>query len=116
MNEMERFSLFKSECEKWIDKLMMHDYLFDFVVVDDLEDACAAMSYNILAHHAYVQLDSEEDDEERIKDSALHEVIEALLMPMKLQAINSADTMSPEVQRETHAVIHRLMKILRGER
>ena len=113
MNEEEAFALFKTESEFWIEQLMMEDYMFDFVVVDDLEDACAGMSYNLLAHHAYMQLSADTEDEQEVRDSALHETLEALLMPMKLQAINNGDCSHPDVQRETHAVIHRLTKILR---
>lgn len=114
MDEIERFKLFKSDCQFWIDQLYMNDYRFDFALMDDMPDDCAACSYVLPAHHAYMQLSEDENDPEQIKDASLHEVLEALLMPMKLQSINTGDVFHHDVQRETHAVIHRLMKILRG--
>lgn len=115
MNDLERFRIFEEDCKFWIENLMMEDYRFDIVLVDDVEEI-AAMSYVLPAHHAFLQLASDVDDVEEIRDAAIHEVLEALLMPMKLQCVNSCDVFCPTVQRETHAIIHRLTKILRGER
>ena len=115
MNDIERFKIFEDDCKFWIENLMMEDYRFDIVLVDDVEEI-AAMSYVFPAHHGFLQLASDVDDVDEIQDAALHEVLEALLMPMKLQCVNEGDVFCYTVQRETHAVIHRLSKILRGER
>ena len=114
MTEQERYKLFVDCCKHWIDKLSMHDVEFFFLMVDDLESACAAATYKLDAHHAFMQLSSDEDDPEMIRDAALHEVLEVFLMPMKIQAINQEDVFHPYVQRETHAVIHILERVLHG--
>ena len=113
MDDKTKFEIFKDACQFWIKKLFMEDYCYDFVLVDDLESACAGASYVLPAHHAYMQLADDEDDPDTIRAAALHEVLEILLMPMKLQAINTGDVEHYSVQRETHAVINRLERMLR---
>ena len=112
MTESERYQLFKDCCQHWIDRLSMHDIEFDYCMVDDLETAAAAATYQFDAHHAFLQLAADETDPDTIRAAALHEVLEVFLMPVKLQAINMKDAYHPFVQRETHAVIHILERIL----
>jgi len=112
MNDKQKYKIFVDACKYWIDKFNLNHIEFNFVIVDDAPDRIAAATYQYDAHNAYIELSSEVNDRDEIIKAALHEVLEVLLMPMKLQAINLADAFHPYVQHETHAVIHILESIL----
>jgi len=117
MDEKELFSLFIKECGFWVKIFNLEDVDIIYLLTDDLdEDEIAATQYRYDSHQAIIMLSSEVDDVDTIERAALHEILELLLMPVKIQAINMGDAYHPYVQHETHAVIYRIEKLFKEKK
>lgn len=81
MTKAQEFTLFKKECRKWIKKLELSEWRFDFRI-EDYEDKYRAMVYRNLEGHV-ISVDYNPYIEgmtaKIIKQTAKHEMIHSLL-------------------------------------
>ena len=117
----QHFEIFRKECLSWIDKLGLKDFRIDIEhrSVDWLDDAYAGSSVNAEARMATILLTLDwvdcEVTEAQLRKSALHEVCEIMLHPLK----NLAETRfirHEEVGEAVHVVIRRLENAFTGPR
>ena len=110
------FELFKSECQKWIKKFELSDWNIKFLMepMDNTYGMCKA---NYGASNVIIKIASNFPSgynlskREKIKETALHECLELLLMPVEVLA---GDRGWDEVEftHQTHRIINKLMNIL----
>jgi len=113
------FELFKAECSKWIEKFNLNDN--DIVFSHkNIGPNLGQMVYNYKARRCEISLCLSFDGmdngtnfskEKQIKETAFHEVAELLLA--RITALTYARFIDgDEIEAETHAVIHRIQRIL----
>lgn len=115
------FEFFKSECRKWIQVLGLDDWQVGFIFGTVGDDSIAQVAANYCARKAHVYFatslqDCNEALEPRnaarlIRGAARHEMLELMLMPMQVMAKNRKWD-GDAYESETHAVIHRLEKLM----
>lgn len=108
------FLLFKKECQKWIDKLGMKDYEFNF------EFGCADGSYAQFIH-SYTprkatikftkKMTTVISKYNQIKKTAFHEVFEIMLCRLETKA-QSRDE-GEEIESERHRIVYSVWNMLR---
>ena len=108
------FKLFKKECEKWLKRLGLSDWdvHFEFITVE----SAASCRANYMQMNADIMMATEFsnlliDKTEYIKQIALHECLELLLMPMNMLAGDRTFN-EEESDHQRHRVINTLIKIL----
>lgn len=110
------FALFKKECEKWIDKLGLYDWNIKFEMLD-MKNKAGRCTANYVSGNVVLKLGSDFIDgnlvgkNDYIKETALHEILELLLMPMSILAGDRTYD-EGEFDHQTHRVINSLMRIL----
>ena len=110
------FELFKKEVRKWVEKYGLND---NEIILDHRKmESLGYVSYNYIARLAHISLSKELINIEegfnktkRIKEVAFHEATELLLIRMHHLA-SSRYIDADELDAETHAVIHRLQRLL----
>ena len=109
------FALFKRECRAWIEKFGLADW--DILWAHEKDDpgilANCRTDYNRQATISLnaVWQETQPTDVE-IKLTAKHEAMELLLAPLLILA-NARFIDRDSVPRETHAIINRLMRVLK---
>lgn len=110
------FETFKKECNKWINKLGLHewDVKYQFVDMNGSDGRCytsyIASSATIALSPSFSNLLI--DKKTHIEGTALHEVLEMMLSPLTaLVGERSYD--EAETEHQTHRIIQRLMKFLK---
>lgn len=113
------FEEFKSTARKWVDTLSLHDWEIDFQFTD-AEGNIAQCRVNREGRRVTLVLSdrwyNEEPTEERIREAALHEVLELLLDDLWFvfgHEIDEDARKCAEMTRASHAVIHRLQRVLK---
>ena len=111
-----QFSLFKSECRKWIKRFELSGWEIDFYL-KDIEDNQAQVFRNYIACTIKVNFSTEvtknpdESWSKLIKDTAKHEMIHALIGNLALLAISRYVT-SDEVEKAEEELTTKLEKII----
>lgn len=113
------FELFKSECQKWIDRFGLTEWTVHFKF-NSLSDRYirARTNYDINAGSAAITLnrDSENDPTKvyygtSLADTAKHEVLHLLFAKLSSKA-TSRYLNDGELEEAEHAILMRLMKVL----
>jgi len=111
------FNLFKSECQKWIERLglISWDIYYEFI---DMEDTYGTLSSNYTGRLATIRLSKTfpKPYENRplkfeIKRTALHECLELLLSPLN-ELASDRNFSEDDYEKERHSVIRTLENIL----
>ncbi len=109
------FKLFKDECRKWFKRFGLNDWnvRFDFTEMGESAGRCRA---NYMHMNATIMMATELSDllidkTEYIKQIALHECLELLLMPINMLAGDRTFN-EEEMDHQRHRVINTLMSIL----
>ncbi len=110
------FRLFKHECEKWISRFELHEWevCYDW---KDLPSGMVAEYYpNYKGRFVVFALSKEIEPYDRtleaeIKETAFHEICELMLVPLRSQIVWRGYD-EAEMESATHAVIHRLYRLL----
>ena len=111
------FETFKKECQKWVNKLGLHDWdiKYQFVEMKRVSGRCLA---NYVASTATIALNPDfvnadlTDKNTHIKSTALHEILELVLFPITV-LVSERSYDEGEVEHQTHRIIQRLMKFLK---
>lgn len=114
----EEFRLFRDEAQRWVDLFQLRNIRWQ-VELGDTGDAYGTCHYGYACRTAFVTLtDSNLPDEGRealIKETALHEVLEAgLLGTLLLFAGDNRGISDETIEAEAHSVIYRLTNVLKG--
>ena len=114
------FEFFKQECETWLDLFSLGDIQVLYEITELPEFNYAEVQYDVEGSNAVIRLAKvlpnvgDLGQEFNLKDTALHEVLELLLMPLRVQA-EKAELLvhgpSPgQIASETHKIIFRIMR------
>ena len=108
------FELFKRECNRWIDRLGLHDWEFTFLHIKLDSGANADCTSYAVDKMMTIRLSKtielqDRNKREQIKNSAQHEVLHALLEDIYHQAIDRGFCHNDYLMAE-HVLIHRLQK------
>ena len=109
------FKLYCKTCTFWLEKFGLYDWDIDFCHTD-WDDGCASScTYNAEAGHAWLNLNVDwlegPVNDEELKKTALHEVLELLLARYRDIATKRFTTMEA-LTTENHVVIQRLIHVL----
>jgi hypothetical protein len=110
-----QFQLFKQECEKWIDKLELHNWSVHYQHCPLRHSAQTTSDY--LGMVATIGLNTEWDNgvrqlnDEEIAKSAKHEIIHLLLAKLDILA-SSRFISSNELDHAEHEIVRKLEHIL----
>ena len=116
------FELFKSECQKWINRFELNNWTIRYswrdLELDGLDGASNSGAWNYIA---YLTLDTEIDDENigdrdmiiEIKEAAKHEVIHLLIKRLKLKAIYRYIKDENEIVEAEEELVRKLEKIIK---
>ena len=113
----EHFILFKTFFEEWADLFSLGDWDIDFIHEDDPErpSALSTTEANISQHQVTIRFAKEWPkafvNKDQIKRIALHEVIEVVLMELRVIA-EARYIGTGEVDRACHVVIQRVSNLL----
>lgn len=116
--EEEHFNYFQAYAGGLLEQLGIGDWDISFIF-EESGDNLATCQTNWRARYAVLTLNKvwmQEPTEDKIKETAYHEVLELLLDDIDyVYAVESlsGDDKSDAVARARHAVIHRLMRVLK---
>ena len=105
------FELFKRECQKWIDKLSLHDWEIRFYH-NDIDDDANETSYFVPKISVIVfseQIETYPTKSKAIKSLASEEILHVLLSDLATMANNRVFVQDMYSSAE-HCVVHRLQK------
>jgi len=114
------FKIFKTECEKWLNRVGLKNWCVRYYHQDDGDDGTlASTSYHYGSRVANIYLnrtwnDSIEVSNYELKQSAFHEVCEILLYPLRYLS-ESRFLAHGDIDTEVHNVIRVLESVLWGK-
>ncbi len=109
------FRLFKHECEKWVNRFELHEWTVSYEW-KPLQGADAEYNASYQGRCVVIALSKEIEPfektmEDEIREVAFHEICELMLYPLRSQIVwRNFD--AGEMESATHAVIHRLYRLL----
>ena len=107
---------FKAACRKWRARFGLTDWRLVYKTAADDGEHAGYVSYNWDSRHAVITMVRDIHGEGRPEATALHEMLHVLLADLlATAAMRSSDT-HPDVAREEHRVIERLMTVLGGDK
>jgi hypothetical protein len=115
----EHFEIFAEKCREWINLLSLGDWDIDILHENNLDmpHALATTEGHLLQHHGIIRFGrswpKEYLNDEQIKRIALHEVIELMLIELRILA-ESRFLQPEEIDRSVHTIIQRLTNMLLG--
>ena len=108
------FRLYRETARKWISVFGLTDWDVDFYHIED-EDCMSSCLGNSQAGSASLRFSKEWGEvpitDVEIRRTALHEVLELLLLKYRTEAMNRYST-EERIDTESHAVIQRLINVL----
>ena len=107
------FELFKTECQKWIDKLGLHEWDFYFKLAD-LKGSVATTACDCEGHIAKITLNTNIDRTacfHSLEDTAKHEILHVLMSPLMTKATYRY-VRYDELDEAEHSILMRLIKLL----
>lgn len=107
---MKNYEKFQKQVEKWYSKLGLQAW--DISVYDaEEEDWYARTTISVDAMTASIEYGISDQDNDDINDTALHEVLEVAISPLR-GLINQPPITEREIEKEAHRLIHSLIKVI----
>ena len=116
--EQTDLEFFESECQTLIERWGLFDIRFQFETAMT-EDAYAEFFYDHAARTILITLSDDLPQEKKtdlIKESAVHEIIEAGILGRLITLGRSRSYDAEEFESEVHSVVYRLQKLLLEEK
>jgi len=100
---------FKAACRKWRAKFGLTDWRFVYKTAEDDNEHFGYVTYNWDSRRAIITLVRDTNGEGNVEATALHETLHVLLADLLATAAQRGSDTHPDVAREEHRVIERLM-------
>lgn len=111
----EHFELFKEECQKWAKRLLLEGKRYDFehIKLDCRADCLFDVINQVINIRLSTKIDTNSEKEliKILKNTAKHEMLEALIGELRVIA-SSAYKTNDEVTAANHRLIRKLEKII----